>query len=186
MATTGYEGASVASIARAASLSPGLVHYHFESKQEILVELFQELADGLQRRAERRAKSAPSPRRRLEAAFDAWLALGEDSDPEAVACWIGIASEAQRVPEVRDLYVGFLAEAIALLDELICRALDDERRSTANTRRIAVSLMATVEGYFQIAAGASSLVETGSAASSVQAIVNALLDAQPPCAGEAP
>lgn len=32
MAERGYEKASVASIARAAELSPGLVHYHFQTK----------------------------------------------------------------------------------------------------------------------------------------------------------
>ena len=34
MAKTGYERASIADIAAEAQLSPGLLHYHFKSKQD--------------------------------------------------------------------------------------------------------------------------------------------------------
>jgi TetR/AcrR family transcriptional repressor of bet genes len=43
MAKRGYAGASVATIAREAGLAPGLVHYYFESKQAILLELMHEI-----------------------------------------------------------------------------------------------------------------------------------------------
>ena len=39
----GYERASVARIAKAAGLSPGLVHHHFENKQAILLALGERL-----------------------------------------------------------------------------------------------------------------------------------------------
>ena len=38
MAKRGYDGASVADIAKAARLTPGLVHYHFKNKQELIYE----------------------------------------------------------------------------------------------------------------------------------------------------
>ena len=43
MAKRGYDGASVADIAKAARLTPGLVHYHFKSKQEILLAALRDL-----------------------------------------------------------------------------------------------------------------------------------------------
>ena len=43
MARRGYDGASVADIARAARLTPGLVHYHFKNKQEILLAALRDL-----------------------------------------------------------------------------------------------------------------------------------------------
>jgi len=43
MAKRGYDGASVADIARAARLTPGLVHYHFKNKQEILLAALRDL-----------------------------------------------------------------------------------------------------------------------------------------------
>ena len=39
MADRGYERASVTAIAKAAGLTPGLVHYHFHNKKEILLAL---------------------------------------------------------------------------------------------------------------------------------------------------
>lgn len=44
MATQGYDGASIGDIARHAGLAPGLVHYHFDSKLEILVEAVRTIA----------------------------------------------------------------------------------------------------------------------------------------------
>ena len=37
MAERGYEKATVSAIAQAAGLTPGLVHYHFKNKQEMLL-----------------------------------------------------------------------------------------------------------------------------------------------------
>lgn len=50
MAKRGYDGASVNEIAKAAELTPGLIHYHFKNKQEILLAA---LADLVARHEER-------------------------------------------------------------------------------------------------------------------------------------
>ena len=39
IARHGYEKATIQAIAAQAGLAPGLIHYHFKSKQEILVSL---------------------------------------------------------------------------------------------------------------------------------------------------
>ena len=44
MAKHGYDGASIADIARKAGLAPGLVHYHFDSKLEISIEAVRKIA----------------------------------------------------------------------------------------------------------------------------------------------
>ena len=70
----GYAGASVASIAREAKLAPGLVHYYFGSKQEILLELLESIrAAILVRRDERLARAGDDPRAKLFALTDALL-----------------------------------------------------------------------------------------------------------------
>src|ERR1051325_1811277 len=43
MAERGFDAATVAHIAQAAGLAPGLVHYHFASKQQILLALVRDL-----------------------------------------------------------------------------------------------------------------------------------------------
>jgi len=44
MAERGYDGASITDIAASARLAPGLVHYHFSTKLEILIEATRRLA----------------------------------------------------------------------------------------------------------------------------------------------
>jgi len=39
VARRGYAGATTPQVASAAGLAPGLIHYHFQSKQELLLEL---------------------------------------------------------------------------------------------------------------------------------------------------
>ena len=52
MARNGYEGSSVAEIAGAAGLTPGLVHYHFTSKRAVLLALIENLDRRVQARVE--------------------------------------------------------------------------------------------------------------------------------------
>ena len=52
MAERGYARASITAIGKAAGLSPGLVHYHFGSKQEVLLALVDRLSARLEERLE--------------------------------------------------------------------------------------------------------------------------------------
>src|SRR5215207_4597951 len=86
MARQGYAQATVAAIGKAAGLTPGLLHYHFETKQDILVALVEQLTGALALRVARRLEAAgEGPRARLHAFLDAYVGLGEDADPRAVA-----------------------------------------------------------------------------------------------------
>ena len=58
LAEQGYEAASIKEIARAAGVAPGLVHYYFKSKDELLVAVLQEASDRYCRQMEAMA-SAP-------------------------------------------------------------------------------------------------------------------------------
>src|SRR6187549_2862602 len=83
MAKRGYDGASVADIARAARLTPGLVHYHFKSKQEILLAALDDLVarhrEGLEQRI---AEAQGDAERELDAFIDFHLGRGADADAQ--------------------------------------------------------------------------------------------------------
>src|SRR5688500_13215478 len=96
MAKSGYDGASIASIAEAAGLAPGLVHYHFQDKLEILLALGEELVSRVKKRYLRRRSAARDDWERLFAFIDAHVALGRDSDPDAAAAWVVFGAEALR------------------------------------------------------------------------------------------
>ncbi|MCB9613118.1 MAG: TetR family transcriptional regulator C-terminal domain-containing protein [Sandaracinus sp.] len=172
---TGYERATIQRIAEAAGLSPGLVHHHFGSKLEILLALGERLATLV----EARAKPSSTPRGRLDAWIDAHLAQGDDASPEAVACWVALGAEALVHPEVRALHRTLVERRRTALDALLRDVCRDEARRTRGLDVLVANVLATVEGYFQIATTAPDLVPRGSAAGAVRAMTHRLLDALP-------
>jgi TetR/AcrR family transcriptional repressor of bet genes len=173
MAERGYERASVGEIAKAAGLSPGLVHYHFSDKQEILLTLVEQLAaTARQRVAARlaRVKDADA-RAKVDAFLDAFLATGGDADPAAVASWVTISAEAIRQPEVRAAYEKVVRADLEQLESLVA-AVAGRRKA----RALAAGLFAAVQGYFVLSASAPGLVPPGSAAGTVKRMAAGLLD----------
>lgn len=178
MAEHGYDGASIQRIAERAGLAPGLVHYHFASKQEILLALVDYLSALLDARFERRLRSATSPRARLYAFLDAHVALGADASPAAVACWVGIGAEAVRDPHVRVAYRDAIRHGLDRLESLVASVLEDEGRTRGACREIAAGLMAAIHGCYQLATAANA-TPRGSAAPTVRRMAEGLLAAQP-------
>jgi TetR/AcrR family transcriptional repressor of bet genes len=153
LARHGYERASIQAIAAQAGLSAGLLHYHFKSKQEILLAT----ADELERRMRARydaflSKIGPraTARDMLHAFIRAHVAK-QDASPEAVACWVALAAEAVHLDEVRALYARIIAADSAQLDALLtlCGAHEPTRR-----RHIAAAILASIQGAYQLAAAA--------------------------------
>ncbi len=170
MARKGYERATIAAIAEAAGLTTGLVHYHFKSKQAILLELVDRLAGGLQQRYETLAGEA-APEDRLAAFIDSHLSTGEGADAEAVACWVTIGSEALRQPEVGEVYRRLMGRQRDHLVEL----LGSLPTPPDCPEEAAAAILAAIEGCYQLAAAAPELVPRGFAARSLRAMTAGLL-----------
>ena len=153
MAEKGYEKASIQSIAKAAGLSPGLIHYHFKTKLEILIALMNELSSKADERYELLVAKADSAEDKLMAYIDAALALGEGSDQQAVAAWVIIGAEAVRLEDVRSLYQEVIAKHSKTLVELLIHASSDVG-TTLNKKKakeIASFIIASIQGTYQIA-----------------------------------
>jgi TetR/AcrR family transcriptional regulator, transcriptional repressor of bet genes len=177
MAERGYEKASIAAIAEAAALTPGLVHYHFDSKQEILLALLDRLARIWRGRAA--ALNPVSPRERLGALLDAWLALDDSSDRDAVACWVALGAEAIRQPEVRAPYERAVRAAHAELEDAVHGCLAAEGRATGDSPQIAAGLMAAISGFMQLGVATSGVVPAGTAARTLREMAFGAIEAQP-------
>src|SRR6266568_3080739 len=119
MAERGYDGASVQAIAQRAGLTPGLIHYHFASKQEILLEAVRELTRVAARRFDVLARRAKTPRERLRAFIDSRLATGRGASPAAVAGWVVVGAEAVRQPEVKAAHEEAIRAQLAVLEVLL-------------------------------------------------------------------
>jgi TetR/AcrR family transcriptional repressor of bet genes len=157
MAEKGYEKASIQSIAKAASLSPGLIHYHFKTKLEILIALMNELSCKADERFESLAAEANSAEEKLMAYIDAALALGEGSNQQAVAAWVIIGAEAVRLDDVRSLYQEVIAKHSKTLVELLSHAALEAGSETGSelskvkAKELATFIIASIEGAYQIA-----------------------------------
>lgn len=174
----GYEGATIAAIAKAAQLAPGLVHYHFKTKLDVLVALIQTLTNQLELRYQSRLRDGDSPHDRLFAFIDAHVALGKDADPRAVAAWNVIGAEALRQGEVRALYRTALARNLSELRKLVRQCLLESERSTREAGRIAAALMSAIEGAYRIAAVQPKQLPRGYAAPMLRAMAQGLISAQ--------
>lgn len=176
MATTGYTRASIQAIARAAALSPGLLHYHFTSKEQILLAVIQAIEENLAARYAARAGSEPEPAEALEAWIDAHLEVDAAADPRQIACWVQLGSLALQSPTVGARY----REAIES-DSTTLRAIIDSwlhaagRSSPDEAAAIAAALMAAVTGAYQLSLAAPALTPPGSAAAMVKRMSAGLL-----------
>lgn len=116
MAEVGYERASTKSIATRAGLAPGLVHYHFASKEAILLALVDRLIESAEQRF---AESAGFAARARLAAFVATrVGLGAGSDPIQVRAWVGVIAETLGQAGVRERIGRWLAKDQARLAAL--------------------------------------------------------------------
>jgi TetR/AcrR family transcriptional repressor of bet genes len=176
MAKRGYDGASVADIAKAARLTPGLVHYHFDTKQEILLEALSDLVARHDRRLEERiAEAGGDPIAELNAAIDFHLGLGADADPDALACWVLISGEALREAKVRAGFEGAVQGMVARLAQIIRHGIERRAFRCDRADEAAAAIFALIQGYFVLAATARSTIPRGSAAASAKRMAEGLL-----------
>lgn len=91
----GVGGASISAIADEAGVAPGLVHHHFQDREDLVLELLQRIAGP--------ELPEPSPRgepteREAVARLDAWieaaLGLGAGADLVRARAWVGLLAEA--------------------------------------------------------------------------------------------
>lgn len=177
MARRGYAGASVGAIAKEAGLASGLVHYHFESKQAILLALIASVRAKVAARYAARAAAARTAVGRLRAYLDAHLSRGEGADPDAVACWVALGAEALATDEVRAAYREAVESELATLTPLVREALRERGAKTRAAPTIASAIFAAIEGSYRLGVLAPGVIPAGSAAKSVRAMADGLLEA---------
>jgi len=175
MAKRGYEGASVVAIARQAHLAPGLVHYHFASKLEILIEAVRLLVARQLAILDGALAAVEAPPAQLAAFVEIHLGLGAHADPAALACWVLIGGEALRERRVQVEYARAFAVMSARLAAIIERGVADRSFAPVDPAACAAALVAVVQGYFVVAATAREVVPSGTAATCTLRMAEGLL-----------
>lgn len=175
MAEHGFEKATIQLIAQNAGLAPGLVHYHFKTKAEILHELIRTLADLSRQRYLGFAQGAMTPDEKLRAYINARLAKGEGADPRAVAAWVVIGAEAVRQPEVRAIYQEVVRAEAALVEGLLDACFKVRGWHAADARPLAASILALIEGAYQLSSAAPDVMPAGYGAGTAIALLDAYM-----------
>jgi TetR/AcrR family transcriptional repressor of bet genes len=179
IARHGYERATIQAIAAQAGLAPGLIHYHFRSKQEILVSLIGAMAQAAHARFLAVLGDQVEPWPRLRAYLQARLGLGDGAAPDIVAAWVMIGAEAVRQPEVRAVYQRMVADELALLGTLLGDCLAARELDTAAAPRLAAGLAALIEGAYQLSSAAGEVMPKGYAADAAIAYAELAISAAP-------
>jgi TetR/AcrR family transcriptional regulator, transcriptional repressor of bet genes len=176
MGERGYGGASIQAVAQRAGLASGLIHYHFASKQEILLEAVRQLTDLVEQRFQALAQRAATPRDRLRAFIDARLARGAGASPAAVAAWVIVGAEAVRQPEVKAAYQAAMRAQRALLEPLL-QELAGDALSSRETRHLCGVVLAAIEGAFQLSVSAQDVMPRDYAARALMDLIECRLRA---------
>lgn len=179
IARHGYEKATIQAIAAQAGLAPGLIHYHFKNKQEILVSLIGTMAAAANARYAMVLGDQVEPAARLRAYLHARLGLGDGAAPDIVAAWVMIGAEAVRQPEVRAVYQPMIADELALLTTLLTDCLRAADRATASAASLAAGLAALISGAFQLSSAAAEVMPRGYAAAAAIAYAELAIAAAP-------
>lgn len=177
MAEHGYAKASMQRIAQTADITPGLIHYHFEDKQSILLHLLDKLVDRQHEQLEVELAEEEDPVAQLDRAIDVFLAAGDTARPDQVAAWVTISAEAIRQPNVREAFADAIDAFQGLFVDLIERGVDAGEFAPADRspRACAAALLSTIQGYLVTAAVNRESIPRGSAAPATRAMARGLL-----------
>lgn len=170
MADKGYDRATVTDVARAAGLAPGLVHYHFDSKLEILLALAEQLKTDLEATLDAIPDEATTLER-LDALIDRMLGR-PDRQPQRLAVWIALGQEALKDERVGRVY-GETLESLAKRIRSIL--LGDERRRSRDVESTTVAVVAIIQGYLSLAGTRAFTIPRGTAAPCAKSMVRGLI-----------
>jgi TetR/AcrR family transcriptional repressor of bet genes len=188
LAARGYEGASNVRVAERAGLAPGLVHYHFRDKEEVLVEAVHELRRSHERWLEMQLEEVGGDALdRLRRFLELHLATGPTADPVRVAAWVAMSVEAARRPAVAVAVRAALTAWVDRLTILLVEARAAGLVRSPRPRADAAALVAAVQGAFLLASAAPDVMPAGSAGPSLLAMAEGLIDPtralRPPASG---
>jgi TetR/AcrR family transcriptional repressor of bet genes len=147
MARKGYSGTTMLDVARAAGLSSGIVNFHFETKEKLLVETLKYLADEY-RANWHKALTAGTD----DPAGQLRSLLLADFNPEIcsarkLAAWCAFWAEAQSRPTYLE-HCGSNDEEYSAIVLELCRAIIKKGRYPLTPELIARALDALLEGLW--------------------------------------
>jgi AcrR family transcriptional regulator len=148
IARKGYAAMTLADVARAAGLSGGIVNFHFESKEKLLVATLRHLAEEYRQNWQDALRAAgKSPAARLAA-----LATADFNDvvctPDKLSAWSAFWAEAQNRPTYMEHCGANDAEFHAAVRAICAEIIAEGAYAERDPGRIARAIDALLEGLW--------------------------------------
>jgi AcrR family transcriptional regulator len=145
LAARGYSRTTLTEVAKAAGLSHGLVLFHFETKEKLLAETLNYLAEEYRQNwQDALSRVGDDPAQQLNALVEADFNPAICT-PARLAAWCSFWGEAQSRPLYQQA-CGAKDDAYNLRLEAICQRLSDQGGYGRNARHIARVIRVTIEG----------------------------------------
>lgn len=175
MLESGYENASTKNIAMKINISPGLIHYHFRTKEEILLALLQDLVASADKRYQSLISSTTAPKVKMDFFIDSHLSPDLGAEVGDMASLMHIAALAATRTELRVAYQRAVNHRVDVLNEIIIDVMNWLGRSTDRSWEISTAILATIDGHYQFFVSAPQLFERRQAAFIVKTMAMGLI-----------
>lgn len=140
----GFAGTRIADVAKRLEVSSSLIHYHFDSKEQLLAEAFEHYANKDVAEREGEIENAPTALGKLERVIQNYVPEGSD-DVEWML-WIDGWGEALRNPMMRKISQQLDEQSIDLLARIIRNGVDSGEFTCGDPNASAMRLTALVDG----------------------------------------
>lgn len=181
MVSKGYEAATIRRIAIAARITPGLIHYHFKNKLEILRALLERLETVYGRYLDFELFYAEDPAEKVAVFIDHHLSSGRrTANPEAVSCWAFVSGEALRQPGFAEEVENAFRRITVKLTGILRAGVESGAFHCQSPEAAAVALVAAIHGYLSVAMTTLDVIPNVSAAPCVKMMSAGLLQTNSP------
>lgn len=139
----GFAGTRVADVANKLNVSTGLIHYHFESKEQLLAEAFAYAARQEMVSLEEDLASVPSVVAKLDRVLQNYI---PDNDEVDWLMWIDSWGEALRNPQMRTISQELDIQSTDLIERVIDEGVSAGEFTCADPHGTALCIAGLVDG----------------------------------------
>lgn len=140
----GFAATRIADVAKRLEVSSSLIHYHFDSKEQLLAEAFAHYAQKDVAEMEAEVEAAPTAAAQLERVIQNYVPEGSD-DVEWML-WIDGWGEALRNPMMRTISQELDEQSAALVERVIRHGIDSGEFVCTDPAAAAMRLTSVVDG----------------------------------------
>ncbi|MFW6113731.1 MAG: TetR/AcrR family transcriptional regulator [Actinomycetota bacterium] len=145
MLENGFAGASIRNIAGRAGVSKYMIHYYFEDKETLMVEVVKEVVRGIDRNIKETFERYPTNWERIDKGIRDWWEEFK-KDPGPLSILQDSVIQGRRIPEINQRIVVFYRGVVEDLAEAIMSDDTSGKMTGERARAAVIHLFSTLDG----------------------------------------